>query len=229
MQNSSMARTRPKRWLSGAGWLLALCVLCGSAAGVRAGQWSYEWVSNNDKIIFGGGINELNLTAGPSGTTSGNQSILGLLLDIEAPFHGTSDSFVTQNYSLTLRIKDLDSNEQSGPLTFGGNLSGSATADSTNFINNFVAPTEIVVPLGDVEYKVTIGPFAKPGPAGGASGTIHAFVEVLGERDPTGPNNPPTHETPEPGTLVLAGLAAACSGAAAVRKRWKTRATQQGA
>jgi hypothetical protein len=216
-----LSMTRLRRWTRGPGLLLAVWALCGAATEVRAGPWSYEWISHNDKIIFGSGNNELDLTGGPSGTTSGNQSILALQFDVVAPFVGATDSFTAQNYSLTLKLKDLDSGD-STDLLFAANLSGSASLDSTSFTNEFVEPTEYTVPLGDADYKVTIGPFVKPGPAGGATGTLHASVEVIGEPDTQVPDNPtPTHETPEPGTLLLAGLAAACSGAAAVRRRWK--------
>lgn len=209
----------------GPGVLLAVWALCGNAAEVRAGPWSYEWISHNDKIIFGSGNNELDLTAGPAGTTSGNQSLLALQFDVVAPFVGATDSFTAQNYSLTLKLQDLDSGD-STDLLFAANLSGSATLDGTSFTNEFVEPTEYTVPLGDADYKVTIGPFVKPGPVGGASGTLHASIEVLGGSDTENPPPPPppTHETPEPGTLLLAGLAAACSGAVGVRRRWKQRA-----
>jgi len=224
MWKSSMARTRPRRWSWSAGLILAAWGLCWPAAAVQAGPWSYEWISHNDKIIFGSGNNELDLTGGPSGTTSGNQSILAVQFDVVAPFVGASDSFTAQNYSLTLKLKDLDSGDAT-ELLFAANLSGSASLDSTSFTNDFVEPTEYTVPLGDADYKVTIGPFVKPGPVGGASGTLHASVEILNEQDTQNPQNPtPTHETPEPGTLFLAGLAAACSGAAAVRRRWQQRA-----
>lgn len=116
--------------------------------------------------------------------------------------------FTDAPYELTLYIHD-DCNGKSGFLTFDGVLWGKLTATSAKIHNGFTSPETQTLHLGDDVFEVTIGPYLPPGPPGpGNAGAIGASVEVRSEcchhhcPDPS----------PEPSTLVLAGLASPALG-----------------
>jgi hypothetical protein len=133
------------------------------------------------------------------------------------------DHFTNKNYSLIVDLTDSASNK-SGMLTFTGSLNGTLSLTSANIKNTFIGPLTQHLDLGGNLYTVTIGPYAAPGiPDSTQTGSISAHVSVQPE-GPTGggsggPVPPPSRQTPEPSTLLLAGLGLSALGMAGWRHR----------
>jgi hypothetical protein len=115
------------------------------------------------------------------------------------------------DYSLLLNVIDAASG-QTGVVPVSGRVSGFFTADSSAIENRFDVPgTLAVLKLGDTEYRVSSAAFVEPGPPsdGVANGEIDVTITPLGA----------SVNTPEPATLLLAGI----GGAVVAGRRWLWR------
>lgn len=199
---------------------IALVLLLGSGAFVRADliQWGYNWEPGATKISAdGGGTGHLGLTDAPSNSAAGtsNTVITNLRAFSTAP-SSAPDVFNHANFNFTLQLKDLASN-QTGTVSFSGFFSGTLTANSANIKANFTSPTTETVTLGGNTYTVTLGTYSPPGPPGASNaGSLNATVAVT-----PGSGKGHTSSTPEPSTLVLAGLAFPCL--LTIRRRRRNR------
>jgi hypothetical protein len=119
------------------------------------------------------------------------------------------DRFTNKNYTLILDLTDL-ALHQSGMLSFTGALNGTLSTTSANIKNTFVGPLTQHLVLGGNVYTISIGPYAAPGiPDATQTGSIGAHLSVQPAGGPIGSGGnppPPSHESPEPATLLLAGM-----------------------
>jgi hypothetical protein len=125
-------------------------------------------------------------------------------------------------FGMTLKLTDTASG-QFGELTFSGALSGKLTATGSPpddpLKATFDDPFTKTLTLGDLVYSVTIDPTLVNLPAPGATSQslIGALVTVAPK---DGDPPPPTHNTPEPTSLVLGATAVL---GLALRRAWRRR------
>jgi hypothetical protein len=191
-------------------------------------NWSYNWTHSPIVIAADtGGTGGVTLTNHQGGTGSGNSDIVATqITTFSSASVNTPDHFTGKNYSLILDLTDLSSH-QSGMLTFNGTLNGTLSATSANIKNTFTGPLTQHLDLGANIYTITIGPYAAPGiPDATQTGSISAHVSVQAAStggSSGGATPPPTHESPEPATLLLAGLGASALALAGWRRRARAR------
>ncbi len=125
------------------------------------------------------------------------------------------DTFTNAPYALTLTLTDMASGV-TGSLVWTGQFSGILSRSYAQIANDFTGLAEQAITLGKNTYRVVIGPYVPP-PIPGASnnGSIGARVYVT-EGDNGGGGG---IDTPEPSTMVLAGLGLSFLGLSSLRKR----------
>ena len=120
-----------------------------------------------------------------------------------------------QSYALDLHLTDTATNA-SGDLHFLATITGSASFDSYHLQNTFTDPAQQIT-FGGSTYSVTLTPtlFGIVGPHTASDVfDTHASVTVQPATAP-----PPTSDTPEPGTLILAGIAVVAFGGGKLRRK----------
>lgn len=121
-------------------------------------------------------------------------------------------------YEFSMKISSADG---TGTLNFKGTISGSFSSEDSQLENSFDADSLKTkkLTLGDYDFNVTLVPQAiLPGPANqGIQGSIAVAVTVT-KHDPSDPD---PAATPEPSTMLMAGLGLTFLGGAAWRKRRK--------
>jgi hypothetical protein len=119
------------------------------------------------------------------------------------------------HYTLHVILEDVRWSV-TGQLEFPGYFTGTISPTKVNIGNTFLGPTTQSLLLGPDLYTVTIGPFLPPSaPNSPDLGSIGAHVEVRQVK-----------ATPEPSTLVLAGMAIIPLGLAAWRRHRRIRSPQ---
>lgn len=197
---------------------LLVCLAAIGSEALAGIVWIADWSPGTPTVVSDSGKNQVNFTNQPSITLEGNSDLTAANLSL-AKVVGPSDTFTSQNYSLKLKLTDKASGEFK-EFQFAGSLTGTVTgaddgiAASVNIDNEFKAPESITLQIGDNDYTVTIGPYAPVAPPGGIPGAISAHIDVTPHNGEEPPN-----ETPEPTSLVLAGLGVAGLGMRAWRKR----------
>jgi hypothetical protein len=198
------------------GTSLALLLLAGSPAWAGFVGWDYAWTPSSLVVAAdSGGTGGISMTLQAQAHADGTSDIIATNLRTFSSAPRTiPDSVAKGTYSLTLALTDTASGEH-GTVTFNGYFSGTFSTTSANVQNNFSGDTTQTLTLGGHTYKITIGPYAPPGPPSAANaGTISAHVDVDEDGGGTG------GDTPEPSTLVLSCLGVSFLGAAGWRK-WK--------
>jgi hypothetical protein len=193
---------------------VALSALLVFVPGARADiiPWQYNWSRSPSEIHADApGTGYITLTDESLKSAVGNSDIVATNLRTFSKATPTNpDVFTAKSYSLSLYLLDTESGK-STTFTFTGQISGTLTAMSSNLANTFTGVTMRTMVLGDNRYTVTIGPYSPPGIPGSANaGSISAHASVLVEH---------ISNTPEPGTLALAGVAGFVLGVA----RWRSR------
>jgi hypothetical protein len=193
----------------------ALLGLLLTAGGAKAGvSWTYDSTPGTPNVVSDTGNNYLDFSNQPLLPATGTSDIVVTNITVRYPVTGSSDNFTHQNYSLKVLFTDTDSGA-SHQVIFSGDLNGTVKPQSSLIVNTF-DPLHTVdeFMLGNNHYKVTIGPYTPPGPANSATkGSIGAHVEV------TPGNGDDNHDSPEPSTMLLAGLGAIGFGLRSWRKR----------
>jgi hypothetical protein len=194
---------------------MALLFVLGTQSQAAFIEWTYEVSREPVEGAVGadsGGTGGVSLTNELEKTAVGSSDVVATNLRVFSSADPSAPDTITNGaYSLTITIKDVASGE-AGSLTFTGLLNGWFSTSSANIENEFTGITSDFLVLGDNTYEVTIGPYSPPGPPSATNaGSIGAHVEVT----PGGV----VSETPEPGTLALAGFGLALTGVA----RWRRR------
>lgn len=191
-----------KRW-SGRMLAAASALFLLAASPVRADllpSFSYSWDQSPTTIAAdGNGTGSISISVG-SGTATAPSSIVAANLSvITSALAPTLDTYTNKAYQLTLTLTDTASG-QTGTFVFNGVLNGSANTTSSNFTNSYVSATTVTDHIGAYNYTVQILPPVLPPIANGTTqGGISAQVTAS-------PYSSPLQNTPEPGTLLLAGL-----------------------
>lgn len=202
---------------------VAALLISGGVARAEEFPWSYTGngptIYNSNNASKSSDIKFL----GTSGGATGDSGIIIYNLQTEstAPLE-SPDSFSKVPYALDLTLgdtKSLGKSTSTGVMKFTGNFSASKVSKDSFLspVNVFTSPTSQSVVLGSDatgwrKYQVDILSFTPPGKPGAGLGSIYAEVHITpttkptGAGDDTGNNPPPTANTPEPASLVLAGL-----------------------
>jgi len=183
---------------------------------VAAPLWTADWLPLKQNIVTTNG-NQVLFSDVPLHNGDGTESnVLATQITVGVPFTGDSDSFEHQNYSLQLTLTDTASGD-STIMSFSGELDGSFSPAGSSITNTFHAANSVHDDvLGGNHYTVTIGPYVSNG-QGTDVGSIYATIAVV--TPGAGPDVEQPRDTPEPGTLLLAGMGAALSGLGWYRKR----------
>jgi MYXO-CTERM domain-containing protein len=190
-----------------------------SASAARAGlaSWTYNWEPNAPAVfadnVAGGG--KITLTDEPLGSAVGTSDIVATNLKVFSnadPLH--PDTLTHKGYILTLVLTDTASH-QSGSVKFSGEFNGTISSASSNITNTYTSSITATLVLGQNSYTVTMGKYTPPSPPGATNfGSISANTVVTVT---------PLHGgSPEPPTVVLAGLGLVVLGGAAWRRRRQT-------
>lgn len=215
----------------------AALVLAASPAGAGI-DWSYigdkevQLTSGSTTITFFG-------TTGSAANSTG-VVLYNLTASSDAPNDGVPDHFEKSPFTLTVSVVDelarasMTGNDL-GTITFQGNFSADVTKGSlTNWAVAWDAGTGSVLLGNDIKgwrkYEVEIDGFLPPSPNNpsvNGQGTVHANVVVTTVKGQDVPpvDVPPVdvppdpRETPEPSSLLLAGLALTSLGLARRRRK----------
>jgi hypothetical protein len=201
---------------------LALALLAGGAARadvLPASQvsWTYDFSTTAPAVLADG-----NSSAGVSFTNEMNKSAVGpsdvvasTLRTFSTASAASPDSISNGAYTLSLKLTETEGGlTNTATLTFHGTLSGKFSADSSAVKNVFGPDATQTVNLGSYTFTVGLIAFVPPGPPDQTNaGAISAHVGIT-------PNGTPTpSDTPEPSTMLLAGLGLSALGFAGWRKR----------
>jgi hypothetical protein len=178
----------------------------GFAIGARAEMipWGYSWTPSIAAVAADSpGTGKIVLKPEPGATAVGSSDIVATNLQTVSGADDDHPDHVTdKGYQLKLTLTDLASHA-AGSLTFAGAFNGTFSKLTSDISNTFTGPTTQTLTLGRNLYTVTIDAYTPPAPPNadnvGAIGA-HAQVSVR------------PAQSPEPSTLVLAGLAAAVVG-----------------
>ena len=196
---------------------LALVLLGTTTARADLIQWGFNWTATPAAVTAGGG--KITLSNEAYHTAAGDSNIVATALRVvSSATAGAPDTFGPGqgHYSLRLDLKDLATNS-SGFLLFFGQMQGNFSGTSANVTNTFTGPTTQSIGLGDTYFTVTLSYFTPPGPPTATNyGSIGAFVHVQSAGQLT--------QTPEPSSMVLAGIGLGLAGLLGWRRRRRQRA-----
>lgn len=203
-------------------WLVGLMTLVIGfmPANVRADyiSWQYNW-SRSPGILYADVPSKgyITLTDESLKSAAGSSDIVATNIRVYSTASPAKPAtFTHKGYTLTLFLLDEESGK-SGTMNFTGEFNGTVSKLSSRLDNTFTSSTTQELLLGNNLYTVTIGPYAPPGPPSATNaGAVSAFAQVSVRN---------IQKTPEPSTLVLAGIALPALGLVYLRKRWQLHRT----
>jgi hypothetical protein len=211
-----------------------LAALLFTGTGVRADgiPWGYGAISPPDIAASSSPLSSIQVI-GSSGNPTGNSGIIIYNMTTTSFNDGVSqppDSFNNVKFDLAINLTDIKAlgaavgvtTKTSGVVNFSG-LFNATNATAQSFLPGVTtwslvpgngSETTANVILGSDDptvgwrnYKIDITSFTAPGQPGGAPGSIQAVVTINPSDAPGGSGEgPPTNGTPEPTSLLLAGL-----------------------
>jgi hypothetical protein len=191
-------------------------------------SWSYSWERGPATIDSDSpGTGGVSLAPFAVGSKTGSQFINGLTFTTFSSATTTPDHFTNAIYFLTLHLTDLGSGA-TGSVTFDGKFNGDLTATAASLTQTYTSPLSETITLGANDYKVTVGPspvLSAPNSTVvttlGAQVDVSAHTSAGGSGDGSGGagGSGGVAATPEPASLVLAGLAAPLLGWSWKRRR----------
>jgi hypothetical protein len=210
---------------------LLAAVLLGAGQARAEPVWNFAW-STDTPVVFADGstTSGLSLTPG-SGQLSGSQNFAAAAIDwFSDADPGLPATFTDQPFHLTLTLED-DLTKESGLFAFDGVFFGTASTAGPD-VQALLGESQTQV-LGGNSYTVSLSSFFPP--ILGAPGSLFADVSVVPgpgsppeeppppppEEPPPPPPPPQTTETPEPATLLLAGLGLSLAGVRSLARRRK--------
>jgi hypothetical protein len=199
-----------------AGIALGLLLLANTSARADLLQWGYNWEPSTMKVSAdAGGSGYLSLTDEPANSATGSSNTVVTNIHSFSTASSTApDTFKNAAITYTLQLED-NTSKTTGSVSFSGYYSGTITANSSNIQLTITSPTTESVTLGGNTYSVALGTYTPPGPPGASNaGSLNAFVTVT-----AGSGGGTISSVPEPGSLMLAGLALPFVSLAGWRKR----------
>ncbi len=179
-------------------------------------QWTYNWTPTmSPAAVFAvgdktGSVSFTNDADKTATAPLGKTNVVATNLKVNTPTNDTIyDLGATGNYGLSLKISIANPVPAQPPLTgtlsFAGKLTGQFAYETALVDNVFTDAGPKSITIGDYIFTVTMKSYVAPGPTNsGLFGSLGATVEVS--------DKPIRQDTPEPTTLALCGLAAACGG-----------------
>jgi hypothetical protein len=184
-------------------------------------QWKYNWVPGQASVVSDNApVGSITFTNELPTFATGSSDIVATNLRVASTLPAATPNFLVANgaYTLNLTIEMMEGSVlYSGTHTFSGKLSGTFSSEHA-LVKNMFNPgpgTTHVFQLGSYDFTVTMNAYTPPGPPSQVqTGSISARVEVTLRDGP-----PDISDVPEPGSLVLGGLALSMLGGVAWRKR----------
>jgi hypothetical protein len=213
--------------------IVLMLVLCGSnAARAEFMDWSYHW-SISPAPVMASGTGTVSVALGWAGT--GSTNLLAAALTTSSVASASQPDVYHDKVNMTLHITD-QATHQSGNLTFTGSLNGWVTGNNAQLRLNISTPTEHI-DIGGHEYWVRLPEVTQLlHPGSSTVPTLYAQVQVWNVAPPhltnpgvtpastfhpaSAPTGPSTASTPEPPSLLLAGLSISLLG---FRGTWRLR------
>jgi hypothetical protein len=190
----------------------AVAILLSASAAARADlvHWSYSWAHTGSITA---GSSSISFTDEALAHAVGSSDIISENLKVVSGADPTTPNHLSGGYWLALTITD-DVTHATGTVVFTGTLDGLVSSSSASVTNTFTGLTTVPTPpISGITYQVTIGPYTPPGPPSSSNfGGIAAHVDVRGEH---------ITSTPEPSTMMMAGLGLSLLGLLSWKRRCK--------
>ncbi len=206
---------------------LAALLVVGASVHADSIPWGYSATSPPAISASTSPLSSIMFT-GSSGVASGSSGIIiYTLTSSSSATSGAPDSFTNVPFNLAISLTDVASTGSSSPSAVSsGVVNFAGLFNATNVTSKSLlpgptswtqvpgntSPTATSITLGAPDtgwntYTVTLSSITPPGQPGGAPGSIEAIVTVTPGQAPQGSGgSPPPSGTPEPASIVLAGL-----------------------
>ncbi len=199
-----------------------------AATGARAGlvpasqvQWSYNFSPSASAVFAATSSSaDVSFTNEPTKSAVGDSDVVVTNLRVSSTANpNTPDALKTNGgYSVVLTLgTSANGSPMSGTLTFTGTLTGTFSSASANVANKFGPHSTQTLTLGNYLFTVSLVAYTPPGPPDQVNaGSISAHVSISNIHTAGG-------GSPEPSSMLLAGMGLTFLGGAAWRKRRQAR------
>lgn len=184
-------------------------------------QWKYNWVPGQASVVSDNApTGAITFTNELPTFATGSSDVVATNLRVASTLPASMPNVMVSNgaYTLNLTLEMMENGVlYTGTHTFSGKLTGTFSSESSLVKNVFDPGSGSMhkFQLGSYDFTVTMNAYTPPGPPNQVqTGSISAHVEVTLRDGP-----PDITDVPEPGSLILGGLALSMLGGAAWRKR----------